>query len=117
MARHAPGHRVDRVADVHAFLVELVRQLAHGVLRLCDREAVARHDDDALRVREQDADVIRRRRLDRAARGGERLLRHLELPKAPKRTLRTDRPIALAIISVSSVPAAPTSIPLTISTV
>jgi len=38
------------------------------------------------------------------------------LPKAPKRTLATERFIARAIISVSSVPEAPTSIPLTIST-
>ena len=37
-------------------------------------------------------------------------------PNAPKKTFETERPIARAIISVSSVPDAPTSIPLTIST-
>ncbi len=37
-------------------------------------------------------------------------------PNAPKKTFATERPIARAIISVSSVPDAPTSIPLTIST-
>ena len=38
------------------------------------------------------------------------------VPNAPNRTFATDRPIARAIISVSSVPEAPTSMPLTIST-
>ena len=48
VARHAPGHRVNGVADVHAFLVELVGQLTYGVLRLGDREAVSGNDHDAL---------------------------------------------------------------------
>ena len=42
VARHAAGDRVDRVADVDLACLEQVGELAGDVLRLRDREAVAR---------------------------------------------------------------------------
>ena len=99
-------------------LLELVGELADGVLGLRDREPVAGDDDHAVGVGEQDADVLRGRRAHGATVGGRRRLpaEVCSWPNAPKKTFETVRPIARAIISVSRVPDAPTSIPLTIST-
>ena len=49
VARHAAGHRMDRVFDLDAFLLQMVGHLAQRVLRLRHRHAVARHDDDLSR--------------------------------------------------------------------
>ena len=97
MARHAAGDRVDGVLHVHAALLEEVGQLAHVVLRLRDREAVARDDDDPARVGEHDGAVLGRDlavalpvgggcRAAPAAGAG--------APNAPKRTLASERFIA-----------------------
>ncbi len=59
MPRHPPGDRVDRVLDVDAALLEQLGQLADRVLRLGDGQAVARHDDDVLRVGQLDRDIVR----------------------------------------------------------
>ena len=58
MPGHATGHRVDGVADVDAARLEDLAELADGVLRLRHGEAVAGHDDDALRVRELDGRIV-----------------------------------------------------------
>jgi hypothetical protein len=54
---HVPGHaardRVDREAHVDALLAQQLGDLVDRVLRLRDRHAVARHDDDALRLAQQ----------------------------------------------------------------
>ena len=62
VAGHPAGDRVDRVVDLDAALAEHVDQVAQGVLGLGDREAVAGHDDDLVRVAEQDRDVLGARR-------------------------------------------------------
>jgi len=49
---------VDRIEDGHAALLQLVRQLAHAVLRLRDRQAVARDDDHVIGVGEHRRDVV-----------------------------------------------------------
>ena len=90
---------------------------AHVVLRLRDREPVAGDDDDLLRVPEHDRDVLGRRRADGAFVGRAAAPRPpCTWPNAPKRTFAIERFIARPIISVSSVPDAPTSAPLTIRT-
>ena len=65
VAGHAAGHGMDRVAHVHALGDQLLRHLFHRVLRARDGQAVARNDDHALGVAEQERDVFRRARLDR----------------------------------------------------
>jgi hypothetical protein len=55
---HAAGHRVDRVAHVDVAVLEQIGELARHVLRLCDRESVARHDDHPLGEGERDRDVL-----------------------------------------------------------
>ncbi len=49
VARHAARDRVDGVLHFDAFLLQLVRHFVQRVLRLRDRHAVARHDDDLTR--------------------------------------------------------------------
>ena len=101
------------------FVLEQLGEVADVVLRLRDREPVAGDEDDAPRVREHDRDVVGRRRAHRLRRP------HpppplpavaSTFPNAPKRTFAIERFIARAISIVSSVPDAPTSIPLTIRT-
>ena len=53
VARHAAGDRMDRELHVDAALGELVVEIAHAMLRLRDRHAVAGDDDDAVGVGEQ----------------------------------------------------------------
>ena len=67
MPRHAAGDGMDGVRDLDALRLEQVRELADVVLRLRDREAVARHEDDLVRVREHDGHVLGRRAPDAAA--------------------------------------------------
>ena len=75
MSGHAAGDRMDRVLHVDASLLEHVLQLAGSVLGLRHGKAVAGDDDHALRVGEQGAEILGRRRADasrrasRAARG------------------------------------------------
>ena len=57
VSRHAPGDRMDRVADLDPAFLELLGQLAHGVLGLGDRHAVAGHDHHAAGVGELDRRV------------------------------------------------------------
>ena len=52
---------MDRVLHLYPALLEHVGQLSCGVLRLGDGKSVAGHDDHALRVGEQRAEVFRRR--------------------------------------------------------
>ena len=65
MARHAAGHGMNRVANVDALRRQLVRHLLHRVLRARDGKPIARDDDHALRVAQQERHVVRRSRLDR----------------------------------------------------
>ncbi len=58
VAGHPPRDRVDRVADVDLACLQQVGELADDVLGLGDREAVAGHDDDALRERQHDGRVV-----------------------------------------------------------
>ena len=58
VARHAAGHRVDRVLDLDPARLEQLRELAHRVLRLRDRQAVARHDDHARGIRKLDRRIV-----------------------------------------------------------
>ena len=58
---------MDRVADLDAARLELFGQLAHRVLRLRDRHAVARNDHHAARVGELDRRVGGARRAHRAS--------------------------------------------------
>ena len=89
MPRHAARHRMDRVADVDAAPLELVRELAHVVLRLGDREPVARHDDHALRVREHHGDVLRGRGAHSSVSLGNRTAPgDLQLPERPEEDVR-----------------------------
>ena len=55
------------------FVLEQVGQHAHVVLRLRDREPVARHEHDPARVREHDRDVLRRSSRARCVRPRARL--------------------------------------------
>ena len=105
--------------DVDALLLEQLRELAHVVLRLRDREPVAGDDDDLAREGELHRDVLRGRRANGAAVVGASAVPApaCTWPNAPNRTFVTERFMAFAISSVSSVPEAPTSIPATIRTV
>ena len=79
MAGHPAGHRVDRVLDVHPALLEQLGQLADGVLRLGDRQAVAGHHDHVLGIGQLDRDVVGADRPDGSAGsglGGDALRRH-----------------------------------------
>ena len=62
---HAARHRVDGEDHLDAARLERRLQLGDGVLALRDREAVAGHDHDLLRVAEQHADVLGARRAHR----------------------------------------------------
>jgi len=53
-----PGDRMDRVLDLDAAFFEQVGKVADRVLRLRDGHAVARDDDDLIRVREHCCDVV-----------------------------------------------------------
>ena len=63
-----PATGMDRVEHLDVALLQGLRHLAHRVLRLRDRHAVARHDDDLARVVHEDRDVGGARRAHRAAR-------------------------------------------------
>ena len=73
MAGHAAGDRVDCVLDVDTALLELVGELADRVLRLRDRQAVARDDDHPVRVGEHHRHVLGGGRAHRPAVGGRTL--------------------------------------------
>ena len=64
---HAAGDGVDGVPHLDALGLEQVRELAHVVLRLRDRETVAGHDDHALRVAEEDRRILGAHLAERAA--------------------------------------------------
>ena len=66
MAGHPAGDRMDGVGHFDPPLLEQLRELARGMLRLRDGQPVARHDDDPLGVGEQRADVFGRGRPDAA---------------------------------------------------
>ena len=89
MSGHAAGDGMDRVLDLDAFFLELVGEFAYAVLRLRDRHAVSRNDDDLMRVREHDRHVV--------GRGRANVLRSAAAPRrrlhaaAPHRTRRTAR--------------------------
>ena len=68
MARHAAGDGMDRVRDLDALRLEQVGELADVVLRLRDREPVAGHEDDLVRVREHHGDVLGARAADGSGR-------------------------------------------------
>ena len=78
MPGHAAGDGMDRVLDVDAPLLELGRELAHGVLRLRDGEPVAGDDHDALAVGEHHGHVLGSGRPDGSARGLDLLRRDLQ---------------------------------------
>ena len=115
VARHAPGHRVDRVVDRHPSLLQLVSHLLDRMLGLGDGQTVARDDHDDVGVGELD------RRILGADRGHRTLPRRCPRPppgrppKPAKRMLPTERFIAVAISIVRIVPEEPTKVPATIS--
>ena len=79
------------------FFSSSVGELAHGVLRLRDREAVAGHDDDAPRVGEHDRDVLGGRRAHAAPVVAAAAPRPAcTWPNAPNRTFAIERFIARA---------------------
>ena len=69
--RQAAGDGVDGIAYLRPALLQQRRQLLHRVLRLGDRHAVPRHDDDAAGRREQLRHLLGRRLLHRT--GGRHL--------------------------------------------
>src|SRR5262249_43918274 len=123
VAGHPAGDGMDRVRHVDAARLEHVGEGAHVVLRLRDGHTVPGDDHDLVRVREHHGDVVGGRGTNRAVcRGGPRSPPCVAAPpaatwpNAPKSTLPIARFMARLIIIVSSVPDAPTSIPLTMST-
>ena len=76
---HASGHRMDRILDGHAALLELVGELLHLVLRTGDRHAVAGHEHDQLREGEQGSEVLDGGGMDGAALGTGRASRGFDL--------------------------------------
>src|SRR6185436_19588425 len=58
VAWYASRDGVNRVADVHALLDQLVRHLLGGVLRPSNGEYITGDDDDVVRVAEQERDVL-----------------------------------------------------------
>ena len=87
-------------------------EFGRGVVRAGDREPVAGHDHDALRVVEQDRDVVGLHRAHRPVRtapadGSRRRARGTRRTRCRS----TVRPMALAIAIVRIVPLAPTSVP------
>ena len=113
VAGHAAGHRVNRELHVDAALGELVVELAHAMLRLRDRHAVAGDDHDAARVLEDVGHVLRRRALDRLRLGGRRTC--ATWPNAPNSTLVNERFIALHMMTDRMKPDDPSSAPAMMS--
>ena len=112
--RHAAGHRVNRVLHGDALALEHVRELAHGVLCLGDREPVAGHDHHLPRVGQHDGEVVGvivSRPVCPSAPAATAAPPLGAAPKALKRTFASERFIARPIMIVSSVPEAPTSVP------
>ena len=58
MTGHAARDGMDGVVDIDAARGEQIGELAQRGLRLRDREAVARHEDDLVGVAEHDRDVV-----------------------------------------------------------
>ena len=110
-----PATGMDGELDFDAALAEFIGKFAHLMLRLRHGHAVTGHDDDPLRVAEQQRGFVGLNRFDRSR-------RHRQPPpappppepNAPNKTLVTGRFIALHMSSVSSVPDEPTSVPATI---
>ncbi len=59
MSGHPSCHRVNRIVDLDASLLECQGQLLGDVLGLGDREAIPRDDDHLLGVGKEDPDVLR----------------------------------------------------------
>ena len=53
MARHTAGDRMNREANVLAFVAQTLGDFENDVLRVSDGHAVARHDDNLLGTLEQ----------------------------------------------------------------
>ena len=66
VSRHAPGHRVDGVANPSAVRLQAVPELAQRVLRLRDRHPVAGDDDERVGVLQDERRVLRAALLHRA---------------------------------------------------
>ena len=66
MARHASGHRVDRVADLDPVGLQGVGHFTQGVLRLGHRHAISRHDDHRRGFLHEIGGVFRGAGFDRA---------------------------------------------------
>ena len=116
---HAAGDRVDRVADVDALAPRAARRARARRAAPARPRARSRARRRPSRVGEHDRDVLAPSSSARCARPSRAAPRSACLrpaPNAPKRTFATERFIARPIISVSSVPEAPTSAPLTIRT-
>ena len=120
VARHAAGDGMDRVLDVDALLLEQLRELrarraaparprarSPGRRRPCARTTSCTATSSGVVARTVRPSSARMPVPAPAC----------TWPKAPNRTFVTERFIAFAISSVSSVPEAPTSMPATISTV
>ena len=110
--RHPAGDGVDAEHDVDALIAQDLGELGRGVVRAGDGEPVAGHDDDPLRVVEQDRDVVGLHRAHRPVRSAPPTCSPATCARnAPNTMPATVRPMALAIAIVRIVPLAPTSVP------
>ena len=109
-----PGDRVDRVADPHAALLELVGELLDRVLGLGDRHPVAGDEDDRVGVAELDRGVLGADRGDRALLPRRRAAALARRRSPANSRLPIERFIARLISSVRIVPEEPTRVPATI---
>ena len=91
VARHAAGDGVNGVFDLDAFLLEMVGHLAQRVLGLRHRHAVARHDDDLLRVLHDVGGVFGRAELDRTLLAAPPAGPATSPPKPPRMTEMNER--------------------------
>ena len=114
MPRHAAGDRVDGELHRDAALLQLVVQLAHLVLGLRHRHAVARDDDDQARLLEDLRRAFDRLRLVAPSARPPRL-RCCTCPNAPNSTLVNERFIALHMMIDRIRPLEPSSAPAVIS--
>ena len=73
---------MNRVFDLNAILLQEIRHLTKGVLRLRNRHAIARNDDDLGRVLHHEGRVFGRALLDRASLLGARGPGDLAAPTA-----------------------------------
>ena len=104
--------------DLDPARLEQLGQLAHGVLCLGDREAVAGHHDDLLGVRQLDRGVVAADLADacRHRRPRRRPATPSPPPKPPTMMFRIERFMASAMSLVRMAPEAPTRAPAMIST-